>query len=105
MGTRNRRGPEPGPGGSVVLEPEADLETDLEVLDRAVLDLAADVGHLEPVDVPQGLRGTGDRVVDRVLVSLGRRPDDLGDAVGAVRHLLSWVIQDLRTVRRSGWSM
>ena len=38
---------------SVVLEAEPDLESDLEVLDGAVLDLSADLGDLEPVDVAQ----------------------------------------------------
>ena len=37
---------------------------DLEVLDGAVLDLAADLGDLEPVEVPQGLAGALDAVAE-----------------------------------------
>src|SRR4051794_29830563 len=71
---------------SVVLEPEADLETDLEVLDLAVLDLAPDLGHLEPVEVSKRLAGAVDGVADGGVDAVGRGADDLGDAVGAVRH-------------------
>jgi hypothetical protein len=36
------------------------------VLDAAVIEVAADRQHLEPVEVAQGLRGLLDRAVDRL---------------------------------------
>src|SRR4051794_21260868 len=49
-------------GRSVQLvQPEPDLQGDLEVLDLAVVEVAADVGGLEPVEVAQGLRRPLDR--------------------------------------------
>ena len=69
-----------------VLEPEADLEPDLEVGDLVIDDLATDLGHLEPVEVPEGLPGAVQRAADRGLDSLRRRADDLGDPVGALAH-------------------
>src|SRR4051812_48434845 len=71
---------------SVVLEAEAELEADLEVLDGVVLDLAADLGDLEPVEVAQRLRRPLDAVADGLVDALGGRPDDLGDAVDTVGH-------------------
>src|ERR1700712_2008261 len=56
---------------SVVLESEPDLEADLEVLDGAVLDLSAYLGHLEPVEVAQGAGGSLDGVADRLVDALG----------------------------------
>src|ERR1700754_639086 len=73
---------------SRVLEAEADLHADLDVLDLAVDDLAADLGDLEPVEVPQRLGGPADAVAHRLVHSLVRRADDLGDAVGAVHGVL-----------------
>src|SRR5687767_6024780 len=86
-GTANRA----APGGpqyrwSGVFEPEADLQPDLVVVDRVVDDVAADLGHLEPVQVPQRLPGPGDRVRDRRVDALLGGADDLGDAVGAIGH-------------------
>src|SRR4051794_29564272 len=72
--------------GSVVFQPEADLDADLEVLDGAVLDLAAHLGHLEPVHVAQRLRGAFDAVADGLVDAFGGCADDLGHAVGAIRH-------------------
>src|SRR3954454_19574057 len=71
---------------SVVLEAEADLEPDLEVLHVAVLDLSAHLGDLEPVDVTQGRAGPPYGVADGLVDAVGRGSDELGDAVGAVRH-------------------
>src|SRR6266581_4071159 len=60
------------PGQLGVLEAEADLEPDLEMRDVAVHDLTADLGDLEPVQVPQGLPGTVQRAADGRLDSLRR---------------------------------
>src|SRR6478672_10005132 len=76
----------PRVAASLVLEAEADLEADLEVLDSAVLDLSPDLGDLEPVDVAQRLAGPLDGVADRLVDPVGRGADDLADAVGAVGH-------------------
>src|SRR6476620_4969529 len=78
------------PTGSVVLEAEAELDADLEVLHPAVVHLAADLGHLEPVHVAQRLAGALDPVADGLVDAVGRGADDLGDAVRAVRHGRSW---------------
>ena len=50
------------------------------------LTAAADLGHLEPVDVPQRAGGPLDAVANGLVDALGRGADDLGDAVGAVGH-------------------
>src|SRR3712207_4537890 len=79
----------PSADGPVVLETEADLQPDLEVLDATVLGLTSHLRDLEPVDVPQRLRGALDPVPDRLVDAVGRGADDLGDPVGAVRHVHS----------------
>ena len=73
-------------GGLGVLEPESDLEADLVVGHLAVDDLAADLRHLEPVEVTQCLRGPQYGAPDRRLDALGRGADDLGDAISTVGH-------------------
>ena len=60
------RGPSSG-----VLQPEAHLQPYLVVGHLVVPDLAADLGHLEPVQVPEGLRGAVHRVADRGLDAFG----------------------------------
>ena len=67
-----------------VLEAEADLHRHLVPPDRALVDRAADVGDLEPVEVPQRLRRAPDAVADRVVEAGVRRPDDLRDLVRVV---------------------
>lgn len=76
---------------SVVLEAEADLHADLEVLDLAILDLAANAQDLEPVTVTQGLAGALDAVEDGLVDALRGGADDLGDAIGAVAHAATLV--------------
>src|SRR3954470_7880424 len=68
-GERRRRAPRRP--GAVVLEAGAQLEANLIVLDRSVLDLAADLGDLEPVDVAQRPRRARDAVADSLVDSLG----------------------------------
>src|SRR3546814_8811391 len=47
-------------GAPSLLVAEAELHPDLEVADGIVDDVAADFGHLEPLEVPQRLRGGAD---------------------------------------------
>ena len=70
--------PVPQSGGPLV-QPEADLQRDLEPAAAVVLDPAARVGDLEPVEVVQGLRGAADRAPDGVVDALGGGADDLAD--------------------------
>jgi hypothetical protein len=70
----------------LILEPEAELHRDLEVLDMVVDDLAADLGNLEPVEMAEGVAGSADGVLDGIVDALLGRPDDLGDAVRAIGH-------------------
>src|SRR6266540_4763922 len=69
QGTDERRhagseGPDEWSEGSGVFEAEADLHAYLDVVDLVVLDVAADLGDLEPVEVPQGLAGAAQAVAD-----------------------------------------
>src|SRR5579859_7136003 len=81
-----RTPPQDWRSGRRLVEPEADLQGDLEVAAPVVLDAASHPGHLEPVQVMQGLGRATDRPVDRVVNALGRGADDLGDRVDVVRH-------------------
>ena len=76
------------PRALVVVEAEPDLHGDLEPPDCAVVQRAADVGHLEPVQVAQRPAGAPDAVADGVVDALARRPDDLSDLVGVVHEQL-----------------
>ena len=67
----HRRSPEP-PGGrlellDVVVETEADLHGHLEVADRLVGEVAADLGDFEPVKVMQRLRRPSRTVANGVV--------------------------------------
>jgi hypothetical protein len=54
--------------GSVCrFEAEADLESDLDVADRAINNVTADLGYLEPLQVSQCLRRASDRAADGVV--------------------------------------
>jgi H+/Cl- antiporter ClcA len=68
------------------VQPEADLHRDLDVVHLVVLDVPADAGDLEPVEVAQRLGRPADRALDRVVQPDRRGPDDLGDRVDVVRH-------------------
>src|SRR5579872_504475 len=68
------------------LDGEAYLQGDLVVRDLAVLDMAADVHHLEPADVPQGLGSLCDGPVYRLGDALLRRTDQLDDLVNVILH-------------------
>src|SRR6478736_5167783 len=68
-----------------VLEAEAELQSDLDVADGAVLDVTPDLGHLEPVEVTSRSRCSFDRVADGA-VDGSRAADDLDDPVCVIRH-------------------
>ena len=74
-------------GRSDVLEPEPDFHGDLEVLDVTLDDVAPDLGHLEPVEVPDGFGRPPHAVAHRLLDAVARGADDFGDPVGAVAHV------------------
>src|SRR5215813_11127926 len=71
--------------GSIV-EAETHFEGHLEMVDVAVDEIAANAGHLEPVKIPQGLRGTVHPVPHRLIDAVGRRTHNLGDLVRAISH-------------------
>src|SRR6185312_10762535 len=85
----------------------AHLQADLVVRDLAVDNLAADLGDLEPVQVPQRLPGAVQRAGDRGLDSVRRGADDLGHAIGALTHLVSssssGVLLVTARARRMAW--
>jgi hypothetical protein len=65
------------PASIVVVESEADLQSDLVMRTLAVLDMAPRLDHLEPANLAQRARCTADGVADRVLDALFRRACDL----------------------------
>src|SRR5215469_6866625 len=71
-----------------VLEPESDLEAHLEVRHLAVHDLAADLGDLEPVQVPERLRSALQRTTDRGLDAVWRGADYLRYPIRAISHVI-----------------
>ena len=52
--------------------------------DLALNDVALNLGHLEPVEVPEGFRRSLDAVLDGILNTLFRRSDDLRDTVDMI---------------------
>ena len=69
-----------------LVEPEADLQRDLVVGDAALVDVAADVHHLEPVEVAQRLRGLADRTIDGLGDAVGGGARDLHGLVDVIAH-------------------
>src|SRR6202022_4528797 len=86
LGAGALRGPHRDRPASDVLQPEAKLHTDLEVGDLPVLDLAAHLSDLEPVEVAEGLRRPADAVADGGFDAVRRGADDVGHPVGAIGH-------------------
>src|SRR6266849_2813786 len=78
--------PAASPSAELFVQPETDLQRDLEEAAAVVLDPAAHVGDLEPVEVVQRFGGAGDRAPDRVVDALRGRADDLADGVDVVCH-------------------
>src|SRR5918994_5536573 len=84
------------------LQREPDLERDLPVGDLHALDVPAGLGHLEPPQVADGLRGLRDRFSDGVFDADGGRADELDRLVDVLRHPASSRLGLLRpTFRRS----
>src|SRR3546814_12025977 len=54
--------------------------------DLVAVDVAADLGHLEPFQVPQAVRGRADGVANGVVEGVGRGAVDLGDGIDVARH-------------------
>src|SRR4030095_12668933 len=63
---------------------EAELQRDLIVRDAAILDVAAHLRDLEPVQVADRLAGDIDRLIDGVLDALVRGPDDFAQRIDVV---------------------
>src|SRR6185437_6789295 len=76
---------------------QAELHLHLVVIDLAVDDMAADLGHLEPFEIAQGFRGGVDAVADRLVEAAARAADNLGDAVDMIAH------RSLRSRRSESW--
>lgn len=57
--------------GVAVLQAHADLQPDLPMRHLAVLDVAAHLGDLEPIQVPQGFGCAFDGLADRIVGGLG----------------------------------
>src|SRR3712207_9486684 len=70
----------------LVLEPEPDLHRHLIVPDATLFEVAANLGHFEPVEVAQAVRGLLDRPVDGLGDALGRRAGDLDGLVDVIAH-------------------
>src|SRR5665213_679427 len=66
---------------------QAELHADLVMADRAVDDMALDLRHLEPFEVPQRLCRRLDAVLHGILDAGLRRADDFGNAVDMFTHL------------------
>src|SRR3984957_1046035 len=82
----------PGCSRSLFLEPEADLHRHLEGRILARMETAPDLGHLEPVHVPQSLLGPAQGDADGVLNAVAGGADYLGNSVNVVAHECSeWV--------------
>lgn len=78
-----------GDPGSVVLKPKADFHSDLIVLDSPVLDLAPDLGHLEPIQMPKRPGRTGNPIFDRLVNAVWRGSNDFRNPVGTTGHISS----------------
>ena len=73
----------------VLFQAEANLDGDLPICDLSVLQVAADLLDLKPVEVPQGLGCLGNAVADGVVHALGGGADNFRNAVRVVGQLRS----------------
>lgn len=65
---------------------KTDLDADLPVSDTAVDQVATGLEDFKPVHIAQGLRGTCDGVVDRLVTACGRRTDQFHQLIDMVTH-------------------
>src|SRR3546814_17949567 len=65
--------------------------------DLVAVDVATDLGHLEPFQVPQAVRGRADGVANGVVEGVGRGAVDLGDGIDVARHGCPFLIFLLST--------
>src|SRR5699024_8633891 len=81
------------PRGSA-LQTKTHFQAHLEMGDLALLDVASDLGHLEPVEAAQGARCASDTVADRLIDPFLGSTDDLRDAIGVSGHPcpLAWYV-------------
>ena len=75
-----------GSTGLGVLKAEADLHGDLNVIDVPILDVAPDVCDLEPIQMPDGLRGPIHGIPNRSIDPVRAGTHDLGEAICATAH-------------------
>src|SRR3989344_9572935 len=68
------------------VEAKADLDLDLPVGNLAVLEMAARLHHLEPVEVMQVLAGARDGVAHGFVRTLGGRPDNFNHFISVLAH-------------------
>ena len=84
---RNRQNPPaPQQRQTGLLEPEADLQLDLEVRHLAIGNMTTCLDDLEPVKMLDGLAGTLDRRADRVFNAHLRRSRQFDQLVDMFRH-------------------
>jgi hypothetical protein len=72
---------------SLRLIAKAKLHTDLVMADLAIDDMASDLCHLEPFEIPERLCRRLNAMLDSILDAGFRCSDDLGDAVNMIAHL------------------
>lgn len=68
------------------LQPEAELQVRLVVVDRTINNVAPDLNDLEPVEVLDRLAGALHRVGDGFIRADFGRTNDFDDAIGVVSH-------------------
>src|SRR5699024_5045353 len=81
------------PRGSA-LQPKTHFQAHLEMGDLTFIDVASDLGHLEPVEAAQGARCASDTIADRLIDPFLGSTDDLRDAIGVSGHPcpLAWYV-------------
>jgi hypothetical protein len=72
---------------SLVLERETDLECHLPVTDFAIIDVSARLGDLKPTHIADGLPGTGQRNLYRLLKTILLGANQYNIHIYVIRHL------------------
>jgi hypothetical protein len=76
-------------GVSLPVVARAKLHADLVMADRAVDDMAPNLCHLEPFEIPERFSRGLNPMLDGIFDAGFRCSDDLGDAVNMIAHLWS----------------